>query len=187
MVFSVCCYSVTRKREKKSKTQSINGFIGDRLRFVCSLVFVAFKKNSVFFYLSVLKWNRPIIFRQSLNWKCTYLHWFNWKWLQITLPRVFSISSQTFSVWLQVCWLILQMWSSICPFDVEFVFLFCSFSISVILCMVQKVPQIRDLFVYKSAKGKFYRWASRVRVIQQKGHNVIFYRYQHHFVTTRII
>lgn len=85
---------------QKSKTHRINGFIGERLRFVCSLIFVAFKTNCVF--KSVLKWSHPIISLQSLNWKCICSHWFNWKWLQITSPKAFSTSSQTYSVWLQV-------------------------------------------------------------------------------------
>lgn len=38
--------------------------------------------------------------------------------------------------------------------------------ITVVLCMVQKVPQIRDLFMYKSAKGPFKYQIEAFRVIR---------------------
>lgn len=57
-----------------------------------------------------LQWSPLFIFHQSLNWKCTYLHWFNWKWLRITLRRASSISFPIYSalsplhyVWCKKC------------------------------------------------------------------------------------
>lgn len=38
--------------------------------------------------------------------------------------------------------------------------------ITVVLCLIQKLPQIRDLYAYKSARGKLF---------VQRTHNVIYF------------